>query len=420
MIFLIDGNSFYASCEQVFRPDLRGKPVIVLSNQDGCIVTRSKEAKALGIPDLEPFFKIAGLVKKHGVHVFSSNYALYGELSSRMNLTLRRYAAEVEAYSIDECFVRPLEHLYAKGNLVQYGEILRKAVWKEVRIPVGVGGASTKSLSKLANRAAKKIPQLNGVCVIETETQREWLLRRVPVKDLWGVGSRISARLNQMGILTGWDLANASPKNIRKQFNVCLERTVNELNGISCIDLEELPPNKKQIYCTRSFSSKTSSIEVIQQFTAQYASRAGEKLRKQGYYARTMHVFLQTSPFDDNPISRSATIQLSYPTNDTRILVGHAMECIKKLHLPGHAYSKSGVGLIDIVDGAFHQADMFTPGQSRQSEALMSVMDSINSRFGMGSVFVAASGTEKQFTMKQNFKSPSYLTRWAELPKVTC
>lgn len=420
MFLLVDANSFYASAHSVFRPDLRGKPIIVLSNQDGCIVARSKEAKQLGIPDLVPFFKISGLIKKHRVHVFSSNYALYGDLSNRMNITLRRFAADVETYSIDEVFLKPLEHLYTQGNLSEYGSMLRNVVWKEVRLPVGVGAASTKSLSKLANKAAKKIEKLNGVCVIETEAQREWLLRRVPVNDIWGVGSRISAKLNQLGIVSGWDLATASPKRLRQHFSVCLERTVNELNGISCIDLEDVPPAKRQIYCTRSFNEKTASLDAISQSTSMYASRAAEKLRAQNRLVRALNVFLQTSAFDDNPIARSATIQLPYPTNDSRVIVSHALQCIRQIYKPGHLYSKSGVGLIDIVDEAFHQEDMFTPGQSEQSRALMDVVDSINKRFGRGAAFLAAAGVGKTFEMKQNYKSPHYLTSWTDLPVVTC
>lgn len=295
MFALIDCNSFYASCEQVFRPDLRGKPVVVLSNNDGFVVARSKEAKALGIPDLEPYFKVEHLLKKHGVTVFSSNYPLYGDLSSRVMQTLKQFSPEIEVYSIDEMFLRPANIF---ENLKDYGHLMRNAVWKQVRIPVGVGMAPTKTLAKLANRAAKKINALNYVCVLEREDQREWLLRKVPVKDIWGIGSRISARLNLMGIYTGWDLANADTKNLRRHFSVCLERTVEELNCISCLDLEELPPTKKQIYCTRSFGEKATELEPILQATSLYATRAAEKLRKQNHFVKTLHVILQTSPFD--------------------------------------------------------------------------------------------------------------------------
>jgi len=420
MFLLVDANSFYASCHQIFRPDLRGKNVVVVSNNDGVVVARSKEAKALGIPDMVPLFKISHMIRKHGIHVFSSNYPLYGELSNRMNITLRRFASDVETYSIDEVFMHPLEQLFTRGNLVAYGNMLRNVVWREVRLPVGVGAGTSKTLAKLCNRAAKKIDKLNGVCVIENDAQREWLLRRVPVNDIWGVGSRLSAKLNKIGVYSGWDLAQTSPKRIRQNFSVCLERTVAELNGISCIELENAPSEKKQIYCTRSFNAKTSDLDLISQYTAVYANRVGEKLRGQKYLARSMNVFLQTSAFDDHPLSLSATIQLPYPTNDARILVSHALKCLRGLYKPGHLYSKSGVGLIDIVDSAFLQGDIFVPPQSDRSNALMGVIDSINNRFGTGTARIAATGTRKYFDMKQNYKSPHYLTRWSDIPNIKC
>jgi DNA polymerase V len=292
---LIDCNSFYCSCEQIFRPDLRGKPVVVLSNNDGCIVARSKEAKALGIPDLEPYFKLEPLLKKHGVHVFSSNYALYGDISARVVDTIRQFASDVEVYSCDESFVRPIDGLF--GDYQEYGQQIKKAIWKQVRIPVGVGIAQTKTLAKLANKAAKKIPKLNHVCVLEREDQREWLLRKAATKDVWGVGTRISKRLADMGIHSAWDLANTNTKHLRQQFSVVLERTVAELNGVSCLELEEQPSPKKQIYCTRSFGEKQSELEPIKQAVALYASRAGEKLRKQNCLATNMVSAAPTTPF---------------------------------------------------------------------------------------------------------------------------
>jgi DNA polymerase V len=415
---LIDCNSFYASCEQIFRPDLRGKPVIVLSNNDGCIVARSKEAKALGIPDLEPYFKLEPLLKKHGVHVFSSNYALYGDISARVVDTIRQYASDVEVYSCDESFVRPIDGLF--GNYQEYGQQIKKAIWKQVRIPVGVGIAQTKTLAKLANKAAKKIPKLNHVCVLEREDQREWLLRKAATKDVWGVGSRNSKRLADMGIHTAWDLANTNTKHLRTQFNVTLERTVEELNGVSCLELEEQPSPKKQIYCTRSFGEKQSELEPIKQAVALYASRAGEKLRKQNCLATNMLVFLQTSPFGENHYSKSATIKLPYPTDDTRVLIAYATFAISQLFRKGYQFQKAGVGLIDITDKSNIQVDLFTPVQSVRSDKLMSLLDQVNSSFGRGTLFCAAEGTKKKWGMKQIRKSPSFTGSWASLPSIMC
>lgn len=417
MFALIDCNSFYASCEQVFRPDLRGRPVVVLSNNDGCIIAQSREAKELGIPPFAPYFKVESLLKKHNVEVFSSNFALYGDLSNRVVQTLRSFASDLEIYSIDEVFVRPLALF---GDLKSYGEQMRRAVWKQVRIPVGVGIASTKTLAKLANRAAKKIKVLDYVCVLEREDQREWLLRRAAVKDIWGVGSRLSARLNLMGIHSGWDLANADPKYIRRHFGVCLERTIEELNGVSCLQLEELPPAKKQIYCTRSFGEKLVELEPILQATSLYASRATEKLRKQKHLVKTIHVFIQTSPFDKNPCSNSATIQMPYPTDDTRIVVRYVRHAVKQLFQPGYAFQKSGVGLIEIVDKSHYQSDLFCPGQSNRAGKLMKLLDEVNRKYGNGTVSTAAEGVQKQWYMKQARKSPGYTTRWSQLAAAIC
>jgi DNA polymerase V len=414
---LIDGNNFYANCERVFRPDLRGKPVIVLSNNDGCAVAMSLEAKALGIKPFAPYFQMADLCRSNNVQVFSSNYCLYGDISSRVVETLRRYAADIEIYSIDEVFVRPLDIF---GSLQSYGQQMRQAVWKEVRIPVGVGIAETKTLAKLANRAAKKINALNFVCVVENNVQREWLLKKVPVGDVWGVGRRISAKLNAMGIISAYDLSRVNTKHLRKHFSVVLERTVEELNGISCLDLEEVAPQKKQIYCPRSFGEKTESLDEILQATSSYASRAAEKLRKQNHYAKTMHVFLQTSAYDEKAILKNTTIQLPYPTDDTRIIIKYARFAVSKLYEEGYRFQKSGIGLIEIVDKQFVQGDRFHSGQSEKSDRVMGVIDSINKKYGKGTVLTAAEGVEKRWAMKQEHKSPAYTTRWDELPRVRC
>lgn len=420
MLALVDCRSFYCSCECVFRPDLRGLPVVVASNGDGAIVARSREAKALGIPDMQPLFKVEYLLKKHNVHVFSSNYALYGDLSNRVVSTLRKYAADIDQYSIDEQFLYPLPHLF--GNTLKgYAQLLKEVVWREVRIPVEVGVASSKTLCKVANRAAKKITSMNGVCVIEREDQREWLLRRIEVGEVWGIGSRLSARLQGIGILTGWDLANANAKMLRKNFGICMERTQAELNGISCLEFEDSPPHKKQIYCSRGFGEKLTAIEPILEATAFYATTVAQKLRRQNHLVSKMQVFLQSSPFDEKPFSKGVIVEFPYPTSDTRTIVRYARQAIFELFQEGYKFKKSGVGLIELVDRNFLQSDLFGVGSSVQSEKLMSLMDSINSKFGRGTIFTAAEGTEKaKWIMQQKYKSPRYTTCWGELAKVIC
>lgn len=417
MFALIDCNKFYASCEQVFRPDLRGKVVCVLSNNDGCIIAMSQEAKDAGVPPFAPYFKIKPMLDQLGATIFSSNYALYGDLSARVMQTLQSYASDIEIYSIDEVFLRPVECF---GDLKSYAAMMRDAVWKQVRIRVGVGVASTKTLAKLANRAAKKIPSLNHVCIIENDVQREWLLRRTNVSDIWGVGKRLAERLNAIGIITGLDLASANPKEIRKQFNVCLERSVAELNGISCLNLEGVSGGKKQIYCTRAFGQKTNDINAIHEATASYAARAAEKLRLQNHSVKTMQVFLQTSPFDPAPSFNDLIINLPYPTNDTRVIVKYVRYAIDSIHECDIQYAKSGVGFIELVDMKFAQNDLFEAGQNANQDKAMALMDQVNKRFGRGTIFIGAQGTRKTLAMAQAHKSPSYTTSWNDLPKVRC
>ena len=417
MFTLIDCNSFYASCEEIFRPDLRGKPLIVLSNGDGCVVARSKAAKALGVPDLKPYFEVRSLVEKHGIVVFSSNYPLYGDISQRVMNTLSAFAQSVEVYSIDEIFLEPAN---IGISLKEYGHQLKHAVHKSTRIQVGVGIAETKTLSKLANRAAKDIPKLQGVCVLESEAQRQWLLKRATTQKIWGVGSRLSQRLAQLDIVTGWDLACAPAKLIRKHFGVTLERVHAELNGEACLLIDELPQPKKQIYCTRSLGHKTHDVEVLQQAVSLYCNRAAQKLRNQSSTASALQVFIQTSPFDPNPYSNSTTVRLPYATDDVRLITAYARYAVAHLYRKGFNFHKAGIGLLDLAPKAHAQADLFSVGQTPHATQLMGVFDSINQRFGRGSVFLAAEGTEKKWSMKQGMKSPNYTTSWSELPVAHC
>jgi len=416
MLALVDCNSFYASCEQVFRPDLRGKPIVVLSNNDGCIIARSREAKALGIPDLQPYFKIEKLLKKHKVIVFSSNYPLYGDISNRVMTTLQQFSPHVEVYSIDEMFLS-LDGLH--GDLKELGKNMRQRIWKDVRIPVGVGVAPSKTLAKLCNKAAKKIPQLDGVCIADKPQQWEWLLRRVLTKDIWGIGSRISHRLATMGVITGWDLACADRKALRRKLSVNIERTVAELNGDSCLDLEEVVAPKQQIYCTRSFGQRATSLEPIREAIALYAARATEKLRKQKYFASKLHVFLHTSPHDNTPYySNATTVLLPHPTDDTRLISHYARCAISRLYKPGYSFMKAGVGLMDLRDRAHLQNDLFEAGQSSRTDALMQVIDQINADMGRGAVQFASVGFDRRWHMRQQYRSPCYTTRWDDLPLV--
>jgi DNA polymerase V len=412
---LVDCNSFYASCEQVFRPDLRGKPVVVLSNNDGFVVARSREAKALGIPDLEPFFKIESMLRKHKVAIFSSNYPLYGDLSNRVMMTLTTFSPQIEVYSIDEMFLQ-LEGF--PTPLAPYAHEMKSTLWRHVRMPVGVGIAPSKTLAKLANRAAKKIPKCAGVCVLDEPHKWQWLLKKVPVSTVWGIGKQLTKRLAGLNINSAWDLACANPKVVRRHSSVCLERTIEELNGRPCLALETLPPAKKQIYCTRSFGKKATQLEPVLEALSLYATRATEKLRKQKHLALCVHVFIHTSPFEPNFCSASMVAKLPYPTDDSRIIAQVVRATARQLYRPGHAFLKAGVGLIEIVDKQFHQFDLLHPGQAIKSDRLMAMVDKINNTFGRNSVFLAAQGVSKPWYMRQQFTSPEYTTKWSEIPKI--
>jgi DNA polymerase V len=415
MFALVDCNSCYASCEQIFRPELRGKPVVVLSNNDGFIVARSKEAKLLGLQELQPFFKVEPLLKQNNVAIFSSNYPLYGDISHRVMTTLKAFSPEVEVYSIDEMF---LNFEGMQWDLNEYGQQIKNKLWQDIRMPVAVGIAPSKTLSKLANRAAKTIAKCQGVCVLDEPHKWQWLQKRLPVTKVWGVGSRLAKRLERYQIHTVYDLAQANAKTLRRDVSVNLERTINELNGIACYPLEEQPPAKKQIYCTRSFEHKLTELAPIKQAVAVYAGRAAEKLRAQNSLVQMIQVFLQTSPFELGHVSRNVVCQTPFPTNDSREIVKAALQGLESIYKPGHRYLKAGVGLLDVSDRQFNQYDLFHKGQSSSSDKVMKVLDRTNLEHGRNTLFLGSEGVVRKWAMRQQYKSPAYTTRWADIPVV--
>ena len=416
---LVDCNNFYASCEKLFRPDLKDTPVVVLSNNDGCVVARSREAKLLGIKMGVPVFQIKAEMQRHGILAFSSNYALYADLSSRVMRTLEEMAPRVEVYSIDEAFL-DLTGIESAISLVEFGQKVRERIGHWIGITVCVGIAPTKTLAKLANHAAKKYPATQGVVDLTNPDRQRRLLALVPVDDVWGVGRRLSKRLNALGITTALDLANASPRAIREQFSVVLERTVRELNGESCIELEEIPPTKKQIVCSRSFGVKVTQFELLREAVCEYATRATEKLRKEQQQAKVLTVFIRTSPFKDNEpqYSNSASGELLIPSCDTRDFIELANHLLKRIWKDGFRYAKAGVMLSDFYDPGMFQPGLFDDVSIRSnSQQLMSVLDTIN-QSGTGKVFFAGQGTKKDWSMKREHLSPAYTTRWDQLPRV--
>jgi DNA polymerase V len=419
MFALVDVNSFYASCETVFRPDLRGKPVVVLSNNDGCVIARSAEAKALQIPMGAPYFKLKNDFRRHNVQVFSSNYALYADMSNRVMTTLEDMAPAVEIYSIDEAFMC-LDGMQSLTSLDDLGRKVRARIKQETHLTVGVGIAQTKTLAKLANHAAKKWIKTGGVLDLSNIDRQKKLLALVPVEDVWGVGRRISKKLNAMGITTAKDLAEQSTYIIRKHFNVVLERTVRELRGETCLELEEFAPTKQQIVCSRSFGSRITEYMDMRQAVCAFAERAAEKLRKERQYCKQIAVFVRTSPHAEGEVfyGNQANGKLLTPSNDTRDIIRVAMDALDQIWLDGHRYMKAGVMLGDFFSQGVSQLNLFDEYRPHpNSEALMRVVDGLN-QSGKASLFFAGQGIEKSWAMKREMLSPAYTTRFADLPIV--
>lgn len=419
MFALADVNSFYASCEKVFRPDLRNKPVVVLSNNDGCVIARSTEARALGIRMGVPWFQLKSVTFPEPVIAFSSNYALYASLSNRVMIHLEEMAPRVEQYSIDEMFldIRGIDRCI---NFEDFGRQLREHVRSGTGLTIGVGMGPTKTLAKSAQWASKEWKQFRGVLALSPDTPRRTakLLSLQPVEEIWGVGNRIAKKLKVMGITTALQLSLTNPTFIRKNFNVVLERTVRELNGESCISLEEAPPPKQQIVCSRSFGERVTTYEAMRQAVCQHAERAAEKLRGERQYCRHISTFIKTSPFAINEpyYGNLATEKLLTPTRDTRDIIAAAVKALDRIWVSGHRYAKAGVMLNDFSPTGVSQLNLFDEVQPRsQSDALMKVLDSIN-HTGLGSVWFAGRGIAPEWQMKREMLSPAYTTRWSELP----
>lgn len=415
-IALIDCNNFYVSCERVFNPKLEGVPVIVLSNNDGCAIARSNEAKALGIKMGEPAFKLRPLIDKHRIRVFSSNYVLYGDMSRRVQEALGQFSPEVECYSIDETFLDfgGFPHV----DLWAYGQEMRETVRRWTGIPTCVGIGPTKTLAKLANAVAKKNPTFGGVCDVMAEPVRAAVLRAFDVSDVWGIGRATTAKLAGMGITTAAQLRDLNPKQARQMGTVVLERTIMELRGLPCLALEEVEPQRKGIACTRSFgrvvTSKTEMLEAV----SSHASRAGEKLRQHGLVAGKLTAFFHTSPHREDPQHHASRVTRLFPmSSDTPTLIAAASRCVEAAWRDGFRYVKAGVLLDDLCAIEDAPRSLFDQPTEREAKC-METMDQLNARFGCGTVFLAAIGIEKSWKLRAEHHSPRYTTRLAEVPVV--
>jgi len=424
-IALVDCNNFFVSCERVFNPRLEGKPVVVLSNNDGCVVSRSQEVKSLGINMAAPWFQLKEQAMRHGIIAFSSNYTLYADISNRVMSLLAQFGPGQEIYSIDESF---LDLAGTSGNLAEYGQQMRRTIRQCVGIPVCVGIACSKTLAKLANHCAKKgLSGTDGVCDfgILDGRQRTELFARIPVGEVWGVGRRITEKLLAMGIATVEDLRRADPEYMRQQFSVMLARTVEELNGKPCIELEEVGTPRQQIIVSRSFGMPVTALADLSESVSYFTTRAAEKLRGDGSVAASVCVHVRTNPFkeDEPQYNRSMTVPLPQPTDDTPRLIHAALTGLKAIYRHGYRYKKSGVLLMGLQPKGTIQASLFDdPAEQAKSGNMMRVMDAINRKMGQGSLTIAASGAasgiDRRWAMRRDSKSPNYTTEWNELPVV--
>lgn len=420
MFALCDVNSFYASCETVFRPDLKGRPVVVLSNNDGCVIARSAEAKPF-VKMGEPYFKQKDMFRRHGIIAFSSNYELYADMSNRVMTTLEELSPRCEIYSIDEAFC-DLTGVRNCRDLTDFGREIRETVLRRTHLTVGVGIAQTKTLAKLANHAAKQWQrQTGGVVDLSNLERQRKLMALLPVDEVWGVGRRISKKLEAMGIKTVLQLADTDIRFIRKHFNVVLERTVRELRGEPCLGLEEFAPVKQEIVCSRSFGGRITEYHEMRQAICSYASRAAEKLRGEHQYCRFISAFVKTSPFALNEpyYGNSASVKLLTPTQDSRDIITAATKCLDTIWRDGHRYQKAGVMLGDFYSQGVAQLNLFDDNAPRKnSEKLMEVLDHLNAKGGRGTLYFAGQGIQTVWQMKREMLSPRYTTRFSDILSV--
>ncbi|QFU64750.1 Y-family DNA polymerase [Klebsiella quasipneumoniae] len=420
MFALCDVNSFYASCETVFRPDLKGRPVVVLSNNDGCVIARSPEAKPF-VKMGEPYFKQKDIFRRHGIIAFSSNYELYADMSNRVMTTLEELSPRCEIYSIDEAFC-DLTGVRNCRDLTDFGREIRETVLRRTHLTVGVGIAQTKTLAKLANHAAKQWQrQTGGVVDLSNLERQRKLMALLPVDEVWGVGRRISKKLEAMGIKTVLQLADTDIRFIRKHFNVVLERTVRELRGETCLGLEEFAPVKQEIVCSRSFGGRITEYHEMRQAVCSYASRAAEKLRGEHQYCRFISAFVKTSPFALNEpyYGNNASVKLLTPTQDSRDIITAAIKCLDAIWRDGHRYQKAGVMLGDFYSQGVAQLNLFDDNAPwKNSEKLMEVLDHLNAKDGRGTLYFAGQGIQTTWQMKREMLSPRYTTRFSDLLRV--
>lgn len=412
---LVDCNNFYASCERVFNPKLEKKPIVVLSNNDGIVVARSNEAKALGIKMGAAVFEIEDSIKKNHIEVFSSNYTLYADMSDRVMETLATFTPDMEIYSIDEAF---LNLSGIKSPLNEYGQKIRKTVKQWTGLPVSVGIARTKTLAKIANRIAKRSEKANGVLDLCDSPYLEQALKQVPVEKVWVVGWRTAGKLQKMGMMNALDLSKTDAEKIRDKFGTVFARVVCELQGINCYELEQNPPPKKSISVSRMFGESVDTIEKMKEAAANYTARAGEKLREEGLAAGIITIYVTTSRFIKNSYFNSQSVRFEVSTNDTSQLIKAALLCIDKIYRKGYQFKKCGVILNALVPDNKIQQNLFIKIDQQKNQRLMQTIDKINSKMDT-SLRWAAEGLQQSWQVKFKRRSKHYTTNWNDLPQTT-
>jgi DNA polymerase V len=411
-IAIIDVNNFYVSCERVFNPKLENKPVIVLSNNDGCAISRSNEAKALGIKMGIPFFQIKDMVNADKLIALSSNYTLYLDMSHRVMALLSKFSPDQEIYSIDESFLDLTA--FKSKDLIKYGQQIKTKIKQWTGLPISIGIASTKTLSKLANHIAKKHSSFKGVCnlnVMDQDTLDTWM-SHISVNEVWGVGRSLTPKLNQLGIMSVLDLKLADPDYIRQQCSIVLEKTVRELNGVVCMELKDVEEPNKEIMVSRSFGRRVNHKQELIEAVTSYTSRAAERMRKQDSVASSLYVYIRTSPHDDQKqYANGVNIPLFQPTDDSMVLTNAALLGLDHIYREGFNYQKAGVTLCNLTSKHKIQGNLFN---NTISHSRMKIMDAINQRW-KGKLKLGSEGVSKEWEMKAQFKSRNYTTNWDEL-----
>lgn len=419
MFALVDCNNFYVSCERLFRPDLKGKPVVVLSNNDGCAVARSQEVKQLGVPMGIPWFQMQALAQRHHIVAFSSNYALYADISGRVMRVLRDMVPHSEVYSIDESFI----DLSGIEDRQELGYQIRQRIGQWVGIPVCVGIGSTKTRAKLANHIAKKHTEFEGVFDLEAQTstqQSDWL-KRLDASDVWGIGRQLKQQLETFNIHTAYDLQHADVSWIKKRFSIHLARTVEELRGHACLKLQAMVTARQQIMVSRSLGVYVTQEEELRQSVISHAARASEKLRKDGSVTHAVMVFIQTNPYrqQDDQYTASQWVPLVTPSQDSRCIIAAAIRGLQTIYRPGYRYKKTGVMLSDLSPADVQQGDLFDPGADDRRQRLMLTLDTLNHKLGRDTLFFAGQGVRQRWHMRRDLKSPAYTTDFNDLPRVS-